>query len=217
VKNRFDALCSPAEISGNPEPTMLNFLRIELFSFLTGLKESVYAIAEKVDYRMKSFKLNLKGNLIEKDLDRAFVRLGRLAFDKNQGGGEIRLPQPRECGPLLREIDGLQDQYSQSLHDLSLLQQKALRESLSHCSEQFQKTGWELVEIETPVSFELPEFRIKEIPLRDDLLVLMIKKGNEMRLANGETLLEPGDALISIGTSESIRKFKQFLLNPRLP
>lgn len=190
---------------------MIQFLKIEFLSFFVGFRELLYTLAERLDLRIKSFKLNLRGNLIEKDLDRAYRNLAKTALGRVSPESGLALLKPEMFFEEVREIQSLKDKYSLSLQELSDLQRQALRETLSHCSEQFQRTGWELAQIEAPGELTFKEIKIREIPIKKDLLVLMIRKGNQMSLVHGETILEPRDTVICIGTKESLQSFKAFL------
>jgi Trk K+ transport system NAD-binding subunit len=190
---------------------MVQFFKVELFSFILGFREFIYSLAERVDYRMKSFKFHLRGNLIEKDLDQACIRLGKTALEKFSLDKSFSRFHFEMFLQELREIQTLRDQYALSLQALSDLQRKALKDSLSNCSEQFQRSGWELAQIEAPANLSFGKIKIKEIPLKNDFLVLMIEKDNQLALVNGETVLQAGDTLICIGTGESLQKFRSFL------
>jgi hypothetical protein len=190
---------------------MIQFLKVEFLSFFVGFRELIYSLAEKLEYRMKSFKLHLRGNLIEKELDRAYTRLGKSALEKFSSDKSFSQFYFEMFVQEMREIQTLKDQYALSLQELSDLQRRALKESLSHCSEQFQRTGWELAQIEAPAQLSFGKIKIKEIPLKQDFLILMIKKDNQMALVHGETVLDAGDTVICIGTGESLQKFKKFL------
>lgn len=196
---------------------MIQLARTEILSFFVGIRELIYSIAEKVDYRMKSFKLNLRGNLIEKELDRAFIDLGKSAVAKMSSDSDAAAFHSEEFVRKIHEIQNLKDQYSLSLQELSDLQRKALQESLSHCTEQFQRSGWELAQIEVPSECALDKIRIKDIPIKKDFLVLMIRKDQQMALVTGETHLEPDNTLICIGTAESLQLFRGYLLKGELP
>lgn len=190
---------------------MIQFLKVEYFSFLAGFKELIYSLAERVDYRMKSFKLHLRGRLIETDFERACIRLGKSALEKFSPDKSFSQFHFEMFVQELREIQTLKEQYALSLQELSDLQRNALKESLSHCSEQFQRTGWELAQIEASPLLPFTKIKIKDIPVKKDFLILMIKKGNQMSLVHGETVLEAGDTVICIGTGESLQKFRKFV------
>jgi TrkA family protein len=190
---------------------MIQFLKIEFLSFIVGFRELIYSLAEKLDFRMKSFKLNLRGNLIEKELEHAYIDLGKKALDNVSKEGGLSFLDTNMFIQAIRVIQNLRDRYSLSLQELSDLQRQALRETLSHCSEQFQRTGWELAQIEAPDELSFRKIKIRDIPVKKDLLVLMIKKDNQMLIVNGDIFLEPGDTVICIGTTESLQAFKSYL------
>jgi hypothetical protein len=190
---------------------MIQFFKVELISFYVGFKELIFSLAERVDDRMKSFKLHLRGTLIEKELDHAYIRLGKSALEKFLFDKSFSQIHFEMFVQELREIQTFKEQYAVSLQERSDLQRKALKESLSHCSEQFQRTGWELAQIEAPPQLSFGKIKVKEIPLKKDFLVLMIKKDEQMALVHGDTVLEAGDTVICIGTGESLQKFKIFL------
>ncbi len=109
----------------------------------------------------------------------------------------------------MEEIQMLKDKYSETLQLLSNLQRKAFKEALSQCTAQFNLTGWGLAQISVPDESKISNIKIKEIPLKQDLLILMIKKGERMELVHGDTLLNRGDSLICIGTDKGILDFKE--------
>ncbi len=59
---------------------MVKTLKIEILSFVSGFNELVYSLAEKLDFRVKEYKISLQGKMIEKEMDRAFIRLGEKAL-----------------------------------------------------------------------------------------------------------------------------------------
>jgi hypothetical protein len=190
---------------------MIQIARTEIQSLFVGIREFIYSIAEKVDYRMKSFKLDLRGTLIERELDRAYIELGKKAVEKSLSTTGTLDVHSETFVKQIHDIQNLKEQYSLSLQELSDLQRKALKESLSHCAEQFQRSGWEMAQIDVPAHFSVPSYRVKDIPFKKDFLVLLIRKEQEMTLVTGETVLEPENTVICIGTGESLQNFRTLL------
>jgi DNA gyrase/topoisomerase IV subunit A len=190
---------------------MVKTLKIEILSFVSGFKELVYSLAEKLDFRVKEFKISLQGEMIEKEMDRAFMRLGEKALSDYQKNKNLLQLSADQYQNELEEIHLLKDKYSEILQSLSNLQRKAFKEALSQCTAQFNRTGWGLAQINIPDESKISNIKIKEIPLKQDILILMIKKGERMELVHGDTLLERGDSLICIGTEKGILDFKERL------
>ncbi|MHB8481709.1 MAG: TrkA C-terminal domain-containing protein [Nitrospiria bacterium] len=190
---------------------MVNFLKIELLPWYGGFKELIYTLADKLDYRMKELKISLTGNMIEKELDQGFVRLGKKAlsyYQKNSGLQELDSAHFRQE---LERIQDLKNRYSQTLQELSDLQRKALKEALSECATQFNRTGWEFLQIPIPEKSKYAQKQIKELPPTRDILILMVKRENRMELVHGNTILEGGEALICIGTEKGLSDFKNLI------
>ena len=190
---------------------MLNFLKIEFPSWFAGFKELIFSLADKLDYRMREVKISLTGNKIERELDREFTKFGRRALEYYQKKPGIQSLDPSLFQQELEEIQTLKDKYSQALQELSILQRKALKEALSECTNQFNRTGWGLLQIAVPENTKYSQKKIKELPLSQNILVLMVKKENRMELAHGNTVLEVGDFLICIGNEKGLADLKNLL------
>lgn len=190
---------------------MLNFLKIEFPSWFAGFKELIFSLADKLDYRMREVKISLTGNLIERELDRGFTKLGRKALEYYQRNPNLQNLNTSLFQQELEVIQSLKDKYSQALQELSVIQRKALKEALSECTDQFNRTGWGLLQIPVPENTKYAQKKIKELPLRQNILVLMVKKENRMELAHGNTVLEGGDFLICIGNEKGLADLKHLL------
>lgn len=190
---------------------MVKTLKIQILSFISGFNELIYSLAEKLDFRMKEFKISLQGQMIEKGMDSAFKRLGEKGLSDYQKNRNFLQLSADQYQNELKEIILLKDKYSETLQSLSNLQRKAFKEALSQCTAQFNRTGWGLAQINITSESKVSNIKIKEIPLQQDILILMIKKGERMELVHGDTLLERGDSLICIGTEKGILDIKEWL------
>jgi len=192
---------------------MIQIIRIELLSFLEGTKALISQIAERTNLKRKSIRLRLQAERIEQGLNRAYSKMGQKGLEDYQRSNETLPPEfnPDTYESEIRDIQKYSEQYSSCLQELSNLQKRGLREALAYCTEEFKRTGWDLTEIAIPETLSNPGLRFKDVPFKEDILFLMARKKGNLKLIDGDTLIEPGDVIITIGTPELMGKFKRFL------
>ena|ERR1700693_3552023 len=187
---------------------MLNLLKVELLTLAEGAQELIYSVAEKVDYRMKSFKIALLGKEIESELDSVYKKIGKTGIEKFMSSKNWASIDLSDFQNEFLEVQLLKERYSQTLEDLSLLRRKAIKDLLSDYTALINKTGWEMAQIQVPDEPFFHGKRIREFQLKEDSLILMVKKDTAMEIAHGNTLLQGNDILISIGTESGLKYLK---------
>lgn len=183
---------------------MMNLLKIELLTLAEGAQEFIYSVAEKVDYRMKSFKISFLGKQIERELDSVYKKIGKTGIEKFMSSKNWTSVELSDIRNEFLDAQILKERYSQTLEDLYLLRRKALKDLLSDYTALINKTGWEMAQIPVPDEPFFNGKSIREFQLKEDSLILMVKKDTVMEIAHGNTLLQGGDILISVGTAAGL-------------
>lgn len=169
------------------------------------LRGGMESASHKAAQASKLAKLKWEQNLLQREIEKAFTALGGQAYELfvQDKLGELA-EQAREKFEQLRKLET--DLLAKEKEIESLPKIFDDPESAPDLQTDLERSGGALTQATLGVHSRAAQRMIKDLGLPNDLVVGMILRGEEIVIANAETVLLPGDRITLLGKKEAVQQ-----------
>lgn len=181
---------------------LLNRLKNEIYIDLYGVKEILLEIAEKTSAKVGSIKKSIDAAALDSEIDKEYEELGKRTYtlikeDKDPSGDPAIMDSLDRLRQLKLTLLRLEEEMAYFSDKILIGKVLDLKDDL--------KKGSATLEVIT-ISKDSPfiKIRISDLKLPSDLLIILIKRSDNILIPNGMTELREGDLITIIGCRASI-------------
>lgn len=171
-------------------------------------KELFSEIANKIKNIRALTELKLELDKLETELQEYYLKLGETAPQRSRWR---KWDSKRKAlvEAELTEIHELENKIKKIKKEIGEYQESAVGESfdIDNVGGEIDVSGYQILKMEVIEDSLINGKQIKEINFPEDLLVVLIKRDENVLLPDGQTIILAGDILTVIGKSEDVEKF----------
>jgi len=169
------------------------------------LRGGMETASNKAAQASKLAKLKWEQNLLQREIEKAFTALGGQAYELYVQGklGELE-KAGQEKFEHLRKLEAELEAKEQEIENLPKI--FATEAHAPDLQSDLERNGGALTQVTIGAHSPAAHRPLKEVGLPSDLVVGMILRGEEIVIANAETVLLPGDRITLLGKKEAVQQ-----------
>lgn len=169
------------------------------------LRGGMESASAKATQASKLAKLKWEQNILQREIEKAFTALGGHTYELFVRGKLNELTETgREQFEHLRKLEA--DLLAKEKEIESLPKIFAPEEPPADLQADLERSGGALTQVTIAANSFAAQRSLKELGLPSELVVGMILRGEEIVIANAETVLWPGDRLTLLGKKEAVQR-----------
>ncbi len=173
------------------------------------LRGGMETASNKAAHASKLAKLKWEQNLLQREIEKAFTALGGQAYElyAHDKLGELA-ESGREKFEQLRKLEAELEAKEKEIESLPKIfaTEASAPEHAPDWQNDLERNGGTLTQVTLDAQSAAAHRQLKEIGLPHDLVVGMILRGEEIVIANAETVLLPGDRITLLGKKEAVQQ-----------
>ncbi len=177
------------------------------------LRGGMESASTKATQASKLAKLKWEQNILQREIEKAFTALGGQAYELFVHDKLNELAEnSREKFAQLRKLE--MDLLAKEKEIESLPKIFATEEPAADLQADLERSGGALTQVTIAAQSRAAQRSLKDLGLPNDLVIGMILRGDEIVIANTDTVLLPGDRLTLLGKKEAVQRALNLFAEP---